>query len=96
MKNMKQWFKPEIVEFYFDLDATLLVLALHRVVKEVENAYYVKITNILIERTSSERALNSIYSLIVVKSVQRHTKESLINMLGKFLPANKSRGSTEK
>lgn len=85
------WFRdPDTVEYWFDLDASLLVMSLHSVVKNMESDKYARILNIIVEFVQFDKNYNKIYAMIVIKSLKHHTKFSLIEMLRKNLIGNEN------
>jgi hypothetical protein len=73
-------YNPDVIEYWFDLDANSLVLAFHSIVKELESNPTEKILNIIIESEYRKR-----YSMIIIKSCRPLSKQSLIDLLKKSL-----------
>lgn len=85
---------PDTVEYYFEMNVNVMVLCLHRVVRRLENDRGTKVLNITIEDAGySLETYERLYTMIVVKSSNRQTKSSLLELLKQTLAPNTRRWS---
>jgi hypothetical protein len=83
------WKSPDVIEYWFDLDAKFMVMSLHNVIKDLEKDISMRIVNIIIEHIAMDEHGNKVYSMIIVKSKNDYNKFSFVEMIKKQLGVQK-------